>query len=201
MNRIRYIQEHYRLVLGSGSPRRKELLQAMGIRAEVRPIPIDEVYPIELESNGIAEYLSSKKADAHLQGLRADELLITSDTVVWNRGNSLEKPSDRKQATDMLQRLSGGWHEVISGICIATRAWKKVDSATTRVRFRELQQDEIEYYVDHFQPFDKAGAYGIQEWIGLIGAEEIQGSYSNVVGLPTQLLYRMLGEISVPSDN
>ncbi len=200
MNRIRLIQDNYRIVLGSASPRRKELLQAMGINAEVRPKPISEVYPAGLESSEIAEFLALEKAVAQIQELREDELLITSDTVVWHSQGALEKPNDRTEAMDMLQRLSGDWHEVISGICLATRSWKRVDSATTRVRFAALRQDEMEYYVDHFQPFDKAGAYGIQEWIGLIGVEEIQGSYSNVVGLPTQLLYRMLGDVSVESS-
>lgn len=165
----------------------------MGLKVEVAPRPIDETYPEDLTGREIPEYLAQRKAEAFEGELSADQILITSDTVVWHRDRSLEKAGNRDEAIDMIQRLSGDWHEVISSVCLTTRDRQLLDSSITRVRFRELALMEIEYYVDHFRPLDKAGAYGIQEWIGLVGIEEIQGSYSNVVGLPTHLLYRMLG--------
>lgn len=187
----------FRLILGSASPRRKQLLEEMGFRPEVSPVQIEEKYPPRLVGREISEYLAVLKADAFDRVLEPDQWLITSDTVVWHRGSSLEKPANRLEAIEMLTKLNNDWHEVITSVCLRGKGIQKLDSCITRVLFRNLSKVEIAYYVDQFEPFDKAGAYGIQEWLGLIGVEEIRGSYSNVVGLPTHLLYQMLNELPV----
>jgi len=183
---------NYKLVLGSNSPRRVEFLKQMGLEFTQRVISIDESYPEELKGYEIAEYLAKRKAEAHEHLLAPDEILLTSDTVVWCNGESLEKAADRKEAIDMLTKLSDKSHEVITSICLTIFHDQLVTHQTTRVHFEKLSLDQIEYYVDTFKPFDKAGAYGIQDWIGLIGISKIEGSYSSVVGLPTSLLYNAL---------
>ena len=182
------------LILGSASPRRKMFLEQLGLEFEVRTKAVEEVYPQELQAGEIPEFLAKLKAAPFRGELGEREILITSDTVVWHQGVSLAKAADRAQAVQMLQTLSGDWHQVISSVCITTLEVQKVRTATTRVRFRQLSREEIEYYVDGYRPHDKAGAYGIQEWIGLVGIVEIQGSHPNVVGLPTHLLYETLME-------
>jgi len=164
----------------------------MGLDFEVRTKMVEEVYPDGLEGLEISEYLAKLKAVPFFGELGDRDILITSDTVVWHRGLSLAKAADREDAIRMLRTLSGELHQVISSVCITTRREQKIESATTWVRFRELAQAEIEYYVDRYRPYDKAGAYGIQEWIGLVGIVEIQGSHPNVVGLPTHLVYQCL---------
>lgn len=183
------------LILGSASPRRSMFLEQLGLEFQVRTKAVEEVYPKELQAGEISEFLAKLKADAFQGELRDKEILITSDTVVWHQGVSLAKAEDRAQAITMLQTLSGDWHQVISSVCITTLALQKVRTATTRVRFRELSREEIEHYVDAYRPYDKAGAYGIQEWIGLVGIVEINGSHPNVVGLPTHLVYETLMEM------
>lgn len=183
---------NYKLVLGSNSPRRVGFLKQMGLEFTQRVISIDESYPEELKGHEIAEYLAKRKAEAHENLLAPDEILLTSDTVVWCNGESLEKAADRKEAIDMLTKLSDKSHEVITAICLTAFHDQLVTHQTTRVHFEKLSLDQIEYYVDTFKPFDKAGAYGIQDWIGLIGISKIEGSYSSVVGLPTSLLYNSL---------
>ncbi len=185
----------YRIILASGSPRRQELLGDMGIPFELRIKSIEESYPNHLKGEEISEYLAKKKAGVFLNQLDPNDILITADTVVWHQGSSLEKPSDNKEAYAMLTALSGDWHEVITSVCITHRAEFKLLSAHTQVKFAALTPEEIRYYIDQFQPFDKAGAYGIQEWLGLVGIESISGSYTNVVGLPTQAVYNALKDL------
>ena len=182
----------YRIILASGSPRRQEMLAEMGLSFELRLKTVEESYPDHLKRDQIPGYLARKKAQLYLDELKANEILITADTVVWHQDTSLEKPDTREEAFEMLQALSGNWHEVITSVCVCTKESMQLVSDLTRVKFADLSQEEITYYIDKFKPFDKAGAYGIQEWLGLIGIEEIAGSYTNVVGLPTQKLYKVL---------
>ena len=186
---------NHSIILASGSPRRHQFLKEMGLPFEVRLKSVDEVYPPELVGSQISDYLAKLKADAFEGSLAADEILITSDTVVWHNGVSLAKAADAKEAFEMLRALSGDWHEVITSVCFTTSSSQKVVHQVTKVKFRELSDEEIHYYINNFKPYDKAGAYGIQEWIGLTGIEEIKGSYPNVVGLPTQLVYKTLIEM------
>lgn len=180
------------MVLGSGSPRRQQFLKEMGLDFEVRLKDVDEVYPEHLQAGDISDYLAVLKASAHKNTLSKKEILITSDTVVWHKGRSLAKARDASEARSMLKTLSNDWHEVITSVCFTTLHSQKTVRQTTQVKFKNLSNGEIDHYIKNYQPFDKAGAYGIQEWIGLIGIEEIRGSYTNVVGLPTQLVYSTL---------
>ncbi len=184
--------ENHRIILASGSPRRKRFFEAMGIPFEVRIPDVNEVYPDHFQGAEISDYLAELKATALHSDLKADEILITSDTVVWHENTSLAKASTVKEAEEMLQKLSGKWHQVITSVCFTTVTDQKTVHCITRVKFRNLTQEEIAYYVTNYQPFDKAGAYGIQEWLGAIAIEEIQGSYNNVVGLPSHLVYKTL---------
>lgn len=178
------------LILASGSPRRKQLLTDLGFDFRVDARSVEENYPSELQGAEIAEYLAKLKASPFTPTEK--QIIITSDTVVWHKGASLAKAANVAEARSMLSALSGDWHEVISGLCLTASNKQWVGSQTTRVKFAPLSEEEINYYIEHCQPFDKAGAYGIQEWIGLIGIEGIEGSYFNVVGLPVQLLYQQL---------
>ncbi len=167
----------------------------MGISFELRFKSVEESYPAHLSGKQIAVFLARKKAQALLDELEEDELLITADTVVWHRGSSLEKPQNKKEAKQMLQALSGDSHQVITAVCLTTKNGEHLICDQTKVTFAPLNEEEIDHYIENFQPFDKAGAYGIQEWLGLIGIKEIKGSYTNVVGLPTQRLYKELKEV------
>ena len=182
-----------KLILASNSPRRKELLAGLEYPFEVRVMSdIDERYPETLQGEEIPLYISAQKAKAYLPTLAADELLITADTVVMLEGRVLGKPHDREDAIRMLTDLSGRTHEVITGVTLATVESQKSFASVSRVTFASLHPDDIIHYVDHYRPFDKAGAYGIQEWIGFIGVTRIEGSYFNVMGLPVQRLYEEL---------
>lgn len=186
----------YKVVLASNSPRRRELLAGLGVEFEVRTIPgIDESYPDSLDAADIPLYISCHKAEAYRSALQPDELLITADTIVWLDGEVLGKPSRREEAVAMLRRLSGAGHQVITGVVLTTSEWQKSFSVSTEVRFAQLTEEEIGYYVDTYQPMDKAGSYGVQEWIGFIGVEFISGSYFNVMGLPVQRLYTELKKL------
>ena len=186
---------NYQIILASNSPRRKELLSGLGLNYEVRTLPgIDESYPDTLQGEEIPVYISSKKASAYLDALKDDELLITADTIVWLDGRVLGKPSDEKEACQMLRDLSGKTHQVITGVTLATTTFQKSFASVSQVTFAPLTEEEISYYVNHYHPMDKAGSYGVQEWIGFIGVERIEGSYFNVMGLPVQRLYRELKE-------
>lgn len=164
----------------------------MRLDFEVRLKPVEEVYPQHLKASEISDYLAILKAAAFEDSLSPKEILITSDTVVWHRKVSLAKAANAKEAYEMLKILSDDWHEVITSVCFTTIDTQNTVHEITKVKFRALLDNEISYYIEAFKPFDKAGAYGIQEWIGLIGIEEIRGSYSNVVGLPTHLVYKTL---------
>ena len=185
--------EKYKVILASGSPRRRELMAGLGVNYEVRILPdVDESYPDTLQGEEIPLYIANEKADAYIPMMQPDELIITADTIVWLDGKVLGKPRDREDALQMLRTMSGRTHEVFTGVCITTTDWQRSFTAQTEVRFATLSEDEIIYYVDNFKPMDKAGAYGVQEWIGFIGVENISGSYYNIMGLPVQKLYREL---------
>lgn len=184
---------NWHLILASNSPRRKELLAGIDVEFEIRVLPeIDETYPETLPHEEIAEYLARKKAAAYLPNLKEKELLITADTVVLLNGEILGKPEDEGDAKRMLRALSGQMHRVITGVCLTSGDKQVSFSDTARVIFGELQEEEIDYYVTTYQPMDKAGAYGVQEWIGYVGVERIEGSYYNVMGLPIYKVYREL---------
>ncbi len=183
-----------KLVLGSQSPRRKAFLESLHLTFSARSSWVEESYPPDLVAEEIAIYLAELKFEALEQTLKEDELLITSDTVVWNNNTSLEKAANKEDAIRMLNALSNNKHQVITALCIGDSNKRWTSYEVTEVHFRELKEEEIEYYVEHYQPFDKAGAYGIQEWIGLIGITHISGNYPAVVGLPTALLYQGLIE-------
>lgn len=185
--------EKYKVILASGSPRRRELMAGLGVNYEVRILPdVDESYPDTLQGEEIPLYIAKEKADAYIPMMQPDELIITADTIVWLDGKVLGKPRDREDALQMLRTMSGRIHKVFTGVCITTTDWQRSFTAQTEVRFATLSEDEIIYYVDNFKPMDKAGAYGVQEWIGFIGVENISGSYYNIMGLPVQKLYREL---------
>ncbi|MBU1011771.1 MAG: septum formation protein Maf [Bacteroidetes bacterium] len=183
----------YKIILASGSPRRQSLLKELGLDFSVELREIDEVYPPNLKGKEIAEYLAGLKAAAFKPNeIPDDQLLVTADTIVCVDDKMLAKPEDFAHAKEMLQLLSGRWHEVITGVCLKSNKKEKIFSASTKVRFKTLTSAEINYYIENYKPYDKAGAYGIQEWIGFIGISEISGSFHNVMGLPVQKLYEEL---------
>lgn len=183
----------YKIVLVSASPRRKELLQNLGLTFKVRTLfGIDEQYPDTLRGEDIPRFISRKKAEAYRSSMADDELLIAADTVVCLDGRTLGKPHDAQEAKAMLHKLSGRFHQVITGVTVMTKDQMENFAVTSQVRFADLTDEEIDYYVDNYLPFDKAGAYGIQEWIGMVAVEELRGSYFNVMGLPVQRLYNVL---------
>lgn len=186
----------YKVILASNSPRRKELLSGLGIDYEVKILPgIDETYPDTLSGEEIPVYIAREKAEAYRSGMAGDELIITADTIVYIDGEVLGKPKDEADACRMLYRLSGRTHQVITGVCITTVGFQKCFAAVTEVTFDKLTDEEIGYYVEKYRPMDKAGSYGVQEWIGFIGVTGLNGSYFNVMGLPVQRLYRELKKL------
>lgn len=185
--------ERYKYILASNSPRRRELLAGLGIDFEVRVIDgIDESYPASLPAADVAQYIAVKKADAYRDAIKADELIITADTVVIVGTEILGKPHDKSDAERMLRAISGRTHQVVTGVCLLSAAKQGAFSVTTDVTFKELTTAEIRHYITNYRPFDKAGAYGIQEWIGYIGVTALHGSYYNVMGLPVQRIYTEL---------
>lgn len=182
----------YQLILASQSPRRKELLEKLGYRFRQIAKDVDESYPHDLEVDQIAEYLSQKKAKAYESELASNDLLITSDTIVCIGNQVLGKASNADQAKEMLNLLSAKQHTVISGVTLSSISKSVSFSVHTQVQMKALSSDEIEFYIDNFKPYDKAGAYGIQEWIGFIGVDEIKGSFYNVMGLPVKELYEAI---------
>ena len=186
----------YKIILASNSPRRRELLKGLDIDFEVRVIPdIDESYPPEMPPETVPGYIAQKKANAYSASIQADELIITADTVVVLDGDILEKPKDKNDAIQILKRLSGRKHQVITAVTLTTIDTGKEFSVTSSVDFAQLASEEIEYYVEKYKPYDKAGAYGIQEWIGYVGVCSIEGSFYNVMGLPIQRLYQELKQL------
>lgn len=186
----------YHIILASNSPRRRELLAGLGLEYEVKTLEgIDETYPEELKGAEIPKYISCQKAKAYLPLIQEDTLIITADTIVYLDGKVYGKPHDAEDAKRMLKSLSGRTHEVITGVTLLAHNFHKSFAVTSKVTFDYLKKDEIEYYVQNFRPFDKAGAYGIQEWIGFIGVKSLKGSYFNVMGLPVQRLYKELRKL------
>lgn len=184
---------NYKVMLASNSPRREELLRGIDIDFKVKTLPeIDERYPDNLPVEEIAEFVAIKKSHSYITSLSEDELVITADTVVLLDGEMYGKPTNNEEAKEMLVTLSGKTHRVVSGVCLTTTKKQTSFSVVSDVEFVELTNEEIEYYVKRYSPFDKAGAYGIQEWIGYIGVKHINGSYYNIMGLPIQRLYREL---------
>ena len=201
---------NYKIILASNSPRRRELLAGLDIPFEVKVIKgIDESYPESLDAYEVAEYISSKKAEAYRSLLGEDAaqtLILTADTVVIaptadeqndqeGKGVILGKPKDEVDAVRMLRMLSGKTHHVVTGVCLTTRSQQRHFSVTTEVTFKQFSDAEIRYYISHYKPFDKAGAYGIQEWIGYIGCTGLEGSYFNVMGLPVQRIYEEIARM------
>ncbi len=184
--------KNYTITLGSASPRRKQLLTELGIEFSIKTTQKEERYPENLDGAEIAEFLAKQKAEVISKELTGNYLLITADTIVIQNNEILHKPKDKDEAQIILQNLSGKSHKVISGVCIKSAKKEVVFSSETEVTFNKLSEDEILYYIENFKPFDKAGSYGIQQWIGYIGIEKIKGSYNNVVGLPTAELYQKL---------
>lgn len=184
---------NYRIILASKSPRRQLLLKGLDIPFEIITIEnIDESFPTHLKEDSIATYLSKQKANAYYHLLNKSTILITADTIVWFDNQILNKPVDRKDAIQMLQKLSDQMHIVYTGVSITYLEKQVTFCSETKVWFRKLKLEDIEYYVDHYEPFDKAGAYGAQEWIGYVAIKKIEGSYFNVMGLPVQKLYSEL---------
>ena len=181
-----------KIILGSGSPRRKELLAALGYNFEVRTKDTDESYPTTMSCEEVPTFLAKQKAAALLSELNEDELLICADTVVILNNQILGKPANKEEATKMLNLLSGKTHKVITGVFISDSKQEEIFSETTEVTFNTLTENQINYYIEKFHPFDKAGSYGIQEWIGFIGVFSISGTYANVMGLPTHQLFAIL---------
>lgn len=186
----------YQITLASNSPRRKELLSGLNLDYKVKILPdIDETYPDTLKGEDIPLYIARKKAEAYKSIMSKNELIITADTIVYTDGEVLGKPKDEADARRMLHALSGRSHQVITGVCITTSRFQRSFASVTEVTFDTLTDEEIDFYISTYNPMDKAGAYGIQEWIGFIGVSKLNGSYFNVMGLPVQRLYRELKNI------
>jgi septum formation protein len=185
--------ENYNIILASGSPRRQLFLKDLNIPFEIQLKPVEENYPEQLYKAEIPEYLAKLKSDAY-QDLAENQIIITGDTIVWHKGKALNKPKDAQEAFEMITSLQNDWHQVISAFCIKSKGKIVVKSDVTEVFFMSISEDDIKYYINNYKPFDKAGAYGIQEWIGQIGISEIRGSYFNVMGFPTHLFYQTLKE-------
>ncbi len=185
----------YKLILASGSPRRHAFFKTLELDFEIRLKPVEEIYPPHLQKTEITDYLSKLKAASFLDGLSEKEILITSDTIVWHQQKAIGKPKDEADAIAMLSNLSGETHEVVTSICFTLNGKQQLVNSVTKVTFKVLTLQEIEYYIHTYKPLDKAGSYGIQEWIGDIGITNIEGSYNNVVGLPTHLLYQTLNTL------
>lgn len=182
----------YNIILASGSPRRQEFFRDLGIDFEVRLKPVHEKYPVSLKHYEISDYLAKLKASPFKNELKGNDILITSDTIVWFNESALGKPKNEQDAFNMIQSMSGQTHEVITSVCLTTTKNQKIVNCETKVTFKEFTDDEIWYYIKNYNPLDKAGAYGIQEWIGQIGVTKVEGSYFNVMGLPVHLVYESL---------
>jgi septum formation protein len=180
------------IILASGSPRRQQFFKEMDLHYTIRLKEIEEVYPEHLKGVEITNFLAELKANAFENELGENDVLVTSDTIVWLQGKALGKPKDYDDAFKMLQQLANQTHEVITSVCLKSIDKTEVFHCVTKVTFADLSDEAIRYYLDNYQPFDKAGSYGIQDWIGLIGISNIEGSYTNVVGLPTEMLFHKL---------
>jgi septum formation protein len=182
----------YQIILGSNSPRRQELLKSLGFTFLNKPINADESFPADLQAEEICLYLAEKKADAYEDDLKDDEILITADTIVWCEGKVFNKPANFVEGKKMLETLSGKMHEVFTGICLKSGNKQTTFYDVSKVYFKKLKPEEIEYYLTNYSPYDKAGGYGVQDWLGYIGIDKIEGSFYNVMGLPVKELYEEL---------
>jgi len=187
---------NYDIILASNSPRRQQFLKDIGLDFSIKTHPVEEIFPKELKAAAISDYLVKLKA-APFKNLNEKELVITADTIVWHNDQCLGKPKDRAEAVQMLQQLSGKIHQVVTSVAFTQAQQQTIINETSSVYFKVLAQEEINYYIDHYQPYDKAGAYGIQEWIGTIGVEKIEGSYANIVGLPVAQVLATLEKICI----
>lgn len=185
----------YSIILASGSPRRQQFFKDLDLDFEIRLKEVEEIFPETLKAEEITNYLSILKANAFEGELQDNDLLITSDTIVWHKNCPLGKPKDAQEAFEILKSISNNTHEVITSVCFKTKNKTEVISETTKVTFNALSDEAIQYYLDNYQPFDKAGAYGIQEWIGFIGVSKIEGSYTNVMGMPTDKVFEYLNKL------
>lgn len=186
----------YKIILASGSPRRQQFFKDLDIDFEIRLKDIEEIYPVELQGIEITNYLAQLKSNAFEGEIAVNEILITSDTIVWLNSKALGKPKDYYDAFAILKSLSNETHEVITSVCFKTNKKTETIFDVTRVTFNQLSDEAIHYYLENYKPYDKAGAYGIQEWIGLVGIAKIDGSYTNVVGLPTEKVYQYLSHFN-----
>lgn len=187
--------KNYTIILASGSPRRQQFFKDLDLDFEIRVKEIEEIYPDDLKGVAITNFLAELKSKEFEGELQPNDLLITSDTIVWLNGKALGKPKDYEDAVQILKSLSNATHEVITSVCFKTIEKTVTLHDITKVTFITLTENEIRYYLDNYKPFDKAGAYGIQDWIGLVGISKVEGSYTNVVGLPTHLVYKYLNTI------
>lgn len=181
-----------KIILASKSPRRSQILEQAGFQFEIKTKEVEETYPAELPSKDVAEYLAEKKAMASKEFLQNDEILLTADSIVLLGNKIFGKPKDFEDAKNTLEQLSGNVHEVITGVCLLSKSKKSTFSSVSKVHLEALTEAEIVYYIEKFKPYDKAGAYAIQEWIGLCKISKIEGTYSNIMGLPMELVYRNL---------
>lgn len=186
----------YNVILASGSPRRQQFMKDLDLDFEIKLSDVEEVYPDTLEGAQITDFLAELKANALTDALKHNDIVITSDTIVWHEARALGKPKDYDDAFEMLMSLSGKTHEVITSVCIKTTSSTDTFNEITRVTFNTLTKDEVKYYLNNYKPYDKAGAYGIQEWIGLVAIAKVEGSYVNVVGLPVDKVYQHLKKIA-----
>ena len=187
--------KNYRLVLASGSPRRQQFFKDLDLDFSIRVIEIEEIFPPKLKRTEITDYLAILKANAHINTIADHEIVITSDTIVWHNDKALGKPKDYEHAFQILKKLSNSKHEVITSVCFLTSKSCHTIFDVTEVSFKELSDDMIHYYLENYKPYDKAGAYGIQEWIGFVGVRGIKGSYANVMGLPTDKVFDYLNSL------
>jgi septum formation protein len=194
MNSIeQHIKEYpYQIILGSNSPRRQELLKSLGFTFLNKPINADEDFPVDLLAEEIPLYLAEKKADAYPEDLKDNEILITADTIVWCEGKVFNKPANFVEGKKMLESLSGKMHEVFTGVCLKSGNKQTTFYDVSKVYFKKIKPEEIEYYLTNYSPYDKAGGYGVQDWLGYIGIDKIEGSFYNVMGLPVKELYEEL---------
>ncbi len=186
---------NYSIILASGSPRRQQFFKDLDLEFEIRLKEIEEIYPQELKAGEITNYLAELKANAFEGELNDNEILITSDTIVWHKDKALGKPIDKEDAFAILKSLSNATHEVITSVCFKTKNKTELISEITKVTFNPLTDAVIDYYLEHYKPYDKAGAYGIQEWIGFIGVAKVEGSYTNVMGMPTDKVFEYLNNL------
>jgi len=187
--------QKYKLILASGSPRRQQFFKDLDLDFEIKLKEIEEIFPPELKAEEITNYLAELKANAFEGELKPNEILITSDTIVWHNYRALGKPKDEQDAFDILKSLSNATHEVITSVCFKTNTKTSLIHEITKVTFNKLSDEAIRYYIENYKPFDKAGAYGIQEWIGFVGVSKIEGSYANVMGMPTDKVFEYLSSL------